>query len=115
VSAGRAEPADESHADNLKTHLLFARNADAGQRYKKEIVMSGNLSHPAPTRRLPQQPNLEQLKKQAKELLERYRAGDAAAIAEINLYERRPMLPHLLCMMRSACWHERMAMKAGLS
>ena len=52
--------------------------------------MSGNLSHSAPTRRLPQQPNLEQLKKQAKELLERYRAGDAAAIAEINLYERRP-------------------------
>lgn len=52
--------------------------------------MSGNLFHPAPMRRLPQQPSLEQLKKQAKELLERYRAGDAAAIAEINLYERRP-------------------------
>ena len=51
--------------------------------------MSGNLSHPAPTRRLPQQPNLEQLKKQAKELLEQYRAGDAAAIGEVQRFERK--------------------------
>jgi ankyrin repeat protein len=50
--------------------------------------MPGN-SYPAPTRRLPQQPNLEQLKKQAKGLLEQYRAGDSAAMAEIHLYERR--------------------------
>ena len=50
--------------------------------------MSGNL--PAPTRRLPQQPSLEQLKKQAKELLEQYRAADPAAIAEVQRFERRP-------------------------
>src|SRR5579872_4121171 len=49
---------------------------------KKEIVMS--------PRRLPAQPSLEQLRKQAKELLDRYRGGDAAAIAEVEHHERRP-------------------------
>src|SRR5215471_17852878 len=46
--------------------------------------MSGN------TRRLPQQPSLEQLRKQAKQLLERYRADDPAAVAEIQQFEHRP-------------------------
>jgi ankyrin repeat protein len=50
--------------------------------------MSG--SFPAPTRRLSQQPNLEQLKKQAKELLEQYRAANSAAVAEVERFERRP-------------------------
>ena len=50
--------------------------------------MSGNL--PAPMRRLPQQPSLEQLKKQAKELLEQYRTADPAAIAEVQRFEYRP-------------------------
>lgn len=50
--------------------------------------MSENL--PARTRRLPQQPSLEQLRKQAKQLLEQYRAGDSAALAEIKRFERRP-------------------------
>jgi hypothetical protein len=35
--------------------------------YPKEIVMSDPHSSPVSPRRLPQQPNLEQLKKQAKE------------------------------------------------
>jgi ankyrin repeat protein len=43
---------------------------------------------PAPTRRLPQHPSLEQLRKQAKELLERYRAGDASTVAEVKTFER---------------------------
>ena len=43
-----------------------------------------------PTRRLPQQPNLEQLRKQAKDLLEAYRAGDPQAIAEVEQFERSP-------------------------
>ncbi len=50
--------------------------------------MSGNM--PASTRRLPHQPSLEQLKKQAKELLDQYRAGGPAAIAEVERFERRP-------------------------
>jgi ankyrin repeat protein len=46
--------------------------------------------HPAPTRRLPSQPSIEQLRKQAKELLERYRASHPDAIAEVNQFERVP-------------------------
>ena len=45
---------------------------------------------PDPTRRLPPQPSLEQLRKQAKELLERYRTGDPSAIAEVRQFERAP-------------------------
>ena len=47
-------------------------------------------SLPAPTRRLPQQPSLEQLRKQAKDLLEQYRAGDPSTVAEVQYLERRP-------------------------
>jgi len=47
-------------------------------------------TRPAPTRRLPAHPHLEQLRKQAKELLERYRAGDPAAVSEVQQFERRP-------------------------
>ena len=45
---------------------------------------------PAPTRRLPAHPDLEQLRKQAKELLERYRSEDPAAVSEVHQFERRP-------------------------
>jgi hypothetical protein len=47
-------------------------------------------NHSAPTRRLPEQPNLEQLRNQAKELLEQYRAGNPAAVAEVRRFERNP-------------------------
>lgn len=40
-----------------------------------------------PPRRLPPQPNLEQLRRQAKDLLRRYRSGDAAAVAEVDRFE----------------------------
>jgi ankyrin repeat protein len=50
--------------------------------------MSGSTPHPYPTRHLPKQPSLEQLRKQAKDLLEQYRAGDPAAVAEIHRFER---------------------------
>ena len=46
-----------------------------------------------PTRRLPPQPSLEQLRKQAKELLAAYRAGDEAAITEVHRFEHRPAQP----------------------
>jgi ankyrin repeat protein len=52
--------------------------------------MSGrDIQHYA-TRRLPPQPNLEQLRKQAKDLLDAYRAGDPAAVAEVRQFEREP-------------------------
>lgn len=50
--------------------------------------MLQNLSRPAPTRRLPARANLEQLRKQAKDLLAHYRAADTAAIAEVQEFER---------------------------
>lgn len=50
------------------------------------------MSHPrsAPTRSLPARLNLEQLRKQAKELLKAYRAGDVAAVAEVERFESQP-------------------------
>jgi len=41
-------------------------------------------------RRLPDPPNLEQLRKQARELLKACRAGDSAALAEVRRFERNP-------------------------
>ena len=52
--------------------------------------MSGNIPHFYPTRRLPKQPSLEQLRKQAKDLLEQYRAAEPAAVVEVHQFERRP-------------------------
>lgn len=52
--------------------------------------MSESPSSRVPLRRLPQQPNLKQLRKQAKDLLEQYRAGDTAAIAEVQQFEHEP-------------------------
>jgi len=40
------------------------------------------------TRALPSQPDLDQLKRQAKELLKAFKAGDAAAIADVNAHYR---------------------------
>ena len=50
--------------------------------------MSDPGSHPAPSRRLPEQPSLEQLRKQAKELLQAFQSGEPGAIAEVNRFER---------------------------
>lgn len=47
-------------------------------------------AHSAPTRSLPDKPNLAQLKKQAKELLKAYRAGDLAAVGEVARFEAKP-------------------------
>jgi ankyrin repeat protein len=41
-------------------------------------------------RRLPEQPNLEQLRKQAKDLLKNFRSGDPEATAEVGRFERNP-------------------------
>jgi ankyrin repeat protein len=51
----------------------------------KEDVMSQTPS--APTRSLPARPSLQQLRKQAKELLKAYRAGGVAAAAEVERFE----------------------------
>jgi hypothetical protein len=43
---------------------------------------------PFPTLRLPARPNLEQLRKQAKDLLEQFLSGDPAAAAQVHQFER---------------------------
>ena len=48
---------------------------------------STSVSTPVAPRRLPEQPNLEQLRKQAKELLRGYRSGKPSAVAEVNRFE----------------------------
>lgn len=58
-------------------------------------AQGGDAARPAPERRLPDRPSLEQLRKQAKDLLRAARAGDASAnarIAAIRNAGERPML-----------------------
>lgn len=50
--------------------------------------MSARVARFHPTRKLPQHPSLAQLRKQAKDLLAEYRAGDPAAVAEVQQFER---------------------------
>lgn len=45
-------------------------------------------SQPAPTRTLPARPNLEHLRKQAKQLLAAYRARDGATVVEVERFDR---------------------------
>jgi ankyrin repeat protein len=52
--------------------------------------MSQNLSAGPPMRRLPKQPSLEQLRNQAKDLLQNFRAGEPSAVAEVRQFERKP-------------------------
>jgi ankyrin repeat protein len=57
-------------------------SAGADARPGKELIV------PTPTRTLPPHPHFDQLKRQAKELLEAFRAGDATAIAEVAAHYR---------------------------
>ena len=53
--------------------------------------MSAARSPRISPRRLPDQPNLDQLRKQAKDLLKSYRSGDPEAVAEVGRFERDPL------------------------
>jgi ankyrin repeat protein len=50
--------------------------------------MSATRSAFVSSRRLPDQPNLEQLRKQAKDLLKAYLSGDSVAVTEVRHFER---------------------------
>src|SRR6266852_7937023 len=50
----------------------------------KELIVNKNL----PTRSLREHPDLDQLKRQAKELLRAFSAGEAGAVAEVNAHYR---------------------------
>jgi ankyrin repeat protein len=86
VSAGRAEPIDEQYLQRIRT-IFFEPVTRTPGSDPKEIVMS-DPSSTSVARRLPRQPSLEQLKKQARELLERFRDGELAAVAEVRQLER---------------------------
>ena len=47
--------------------------------------------HSDPTRTLPDNPSLAELQEQAKELLECYKAGEPAAVAEVERFERNSL------------------------
>jgi ankyrin repeat protein len=55
---------------------------------QKEIIMSQTY-HSTPTRKLPAQPSLNQLKKQAKDLLKAFYAGESGAVAEVRAHYRQ--------------------------
>jgi len=58
--------------------------------------------------------DLDQLKLLAKELLEAFRAEDAAAAAEVvPCILTAPIARHSLCTMRSWCWRALMVSRAG--
>ena len=73
-----------------------------------------------PTRRMREHPDLEQLKRQAKELLRRFAAGEAKAAAEVN--HRRRITQCAICM-AGRKWgaqyeffaHRKLGIDAGLS
>ena len=47
------------------------------------------MSRKPPTRAMREHPDLDQLKRQAKELLEGYRASSPEAVAEVEAYQRQ--------------------------
>jgi hypothetical protein len=52
--------------------------------------MSATRGTLASTRHLPERLSLEQLRKQAKDLLQSYRSGVSATVAEVSQFERNP-------------------------
>jgi hypothetical protein len=59
------------------------------------------MKRKVPTRRMRQHPDLEQLKRQAKELLQAFAAGDSHAVAEVNAHYRAPTHRNSPCTTRS--------------
>jgi ankyrin repeat protein len=80
---------------HLDGDLPFARAS--GHRAKmavkgtKEIIMS-HPNRPTLARKLPERPNLNQLKKQAKDLLKAFQSGEPAAINEVRAHHPEAML-----------------------
>src|SRR5437763_681229 len=73
MSAGRAEPTSVQHSVMHITFFLPER-ADA-RRYGKEVIM---------TLTLPSNASLEQLKRQAKDLVKQYQARDPEALRRVH-------------------------------
>jgi ankyrin repeat protein len=78
------------HRRKLIGESLFSPKTRTAGSDQKEIVMSATRPSLAPRRRLPEQPSLEQLRKQAKDLLRNYRSGIDSAVAEVSQFEHSP-------------------------
>jgi ankyrin repeat protein len=66
---------------------VSGQRARRAYKAEKEVIMS-EVNRSTPTRKLPAKPNLNQLKKQAKDLLKAFRAGDPAALTEVLAHYR---------------------------
>jgi len=67
--------------DRTEFHLLFCLTCGRRATQKKEAVV--------PTRELPENPNLEHLKNEAKSLQQRVRSGDSATVAAVREFHPR--------------------------
>src|SRR5215472_5790219 len=77
---GRRPPERESHRSWFEE--LFSARASGHRALRKGAHMNQNL----PTRRMREHPDLEQLKRQAKELLRGFASGKTAAVAEVRAH-----------------------------
>ena len=73
------------------------------------------MSQQPPTRAMRENPDLDQLKRQAKELLDAWRASSPEAIVEVTAYHRIASPEPSRCTTLSSCWRARTASKAGRS
>ncbi len=73
------------------------------------------MPHSLPTRRLPRQPSLEQLRKQAKELLASIAPAIPRRSRRCDGSSAHPTRRHFRSATRSACWRAPMAMRVGPS
>src|SRR5207247_9749625 len=75
-------------AGTVKGALFLPGTADGGrQRHASEGAArkGAHMSQKPPTRAMREKPDLDQLKRQAKELLEAYRASSPEALAEVTM------------------------------
>ena len=71
------------------------------------------MNQKIPTRRMREHPNLEQFKRQAKDLVGRFVAGDPEARGRSAHIIAERMLRSSHCMTHSLCWPEAMDLRAG--
>jgi ankyrin repeat protein len=67
---------------------FLPERADTGRRSTRTRGQERNFIVNTPTRRLPPHPDLDHLRRQAKDLLEAFRAGDPTVIAEVQAHYR---------------------------
>ena len=85
--------------------------AEARAQLGKELIVNRSL----PTRALREHPDLDQLKRQAKELLQAFIAGDEKTAAEVNAITTMPIVRRLRFTTRNWCLPEPTVSTVGRS